>query len=100
MLSDEVDVINQAHGLLQARVNQDPGKHGRIDPFHPLYQLRSGISKAGQDLFQRPPIVVCFVGFTIAEVCSRKRSRTCQIILHARHPQGLQIKQMPGVFLR
>jgi hypothetical protein len=55
--------------------------------------------KPSRNLFQWARIVVCFVGFSILQVCYRELIAGRRVIAHSRKPERFQVEQVTGVFL-
>ena len=99
MLRRKVKMIHQAHRLLETRMERGTGKVGRQQCSQPIHQIETRRTELFQDLGQQPGIVISLMSFAVGQVGDGKSIATRKEVVHARHPQRLEIQKMAGVFL-
>jgi hypothetical protein len=100
MLRDEVQMVDQAHGLFEPRMWDLSGEQCNLKASNSIDKLTAGIAELGQDLLKATLIMLRFVSFSIAQVSDRESGSVRQIVVNSRHPQRLEVEEMSGMFLR
>jgi hypothetical protein len=100
MFRDEVQMVDQAHGLFEPRMWDLVGEQRSLKPSNSIDKLQAGFAELGQDLFKATLIMPRFVSFSIAQVCDREPDGVRQVVVNSRHPQRLEVVQMSGMLLR
>jgi len=100
VLRDKVQMIDQPHGLFEPRMRDRPGKQKTLMHSNSIDKLQTRFPELGKNLLDAAPVVPRFVSFPIAQVGDREFDGPRQVVVNPRHPQGLEIKQMPGLLLR
>ena len=100
MFCDEVQMVDQAHGLFQPRMWDLSGEQRRLKPSNPIDKSQAGIAELGQDLLKLALIMPRFVSFSIAQVCDGEPGSIRQVVVNSRHPQSLEVVEMSGMLLR
>ena len=65
MLGDEVQVINKAHGLLKARMDESARKLRGVELLQLLEQFKPGSAERGYDFLDVVPVVIRLVSAAI-----------------------------------
>jgi len=99
VLRYEKEMIDKAHGLLQARMQKRVDDDGMFKRIEPIYELRSSGSKFSKDVLYLACIVIGFVRSAILQIGWRERRLAFHKIVDTRTPQFFQVKQMTGLFL-
>jgi hypothetical protein len=100
VLRDEVQMVDQPHGLFESWVRDGSEKESGIESLNVIDELRARLPEPGENLFNATQVVPGVVSFSITQVSGCEFGSASEVILNARHPQGFEIKQMSGVFLR
>jgi len=103
VLRPKVQVVDQTHGLLQARMQHRSGKDCGGQRLYALYQTQTCCAEVSNDLIERTGVVIGFVGFSILQIGGGEFGVcpviVCQVIIDPRDPQGFEVEQMSGVLL-
>jgi len=100
VLCHKIQMIDQSHGLFEPRMRDRPGKQRTLKSSNSIHQLQSHFPELGKNFLDAAPVMSRFVSLSIAQVGGREFDGPCQVVVNPRHPQGLEIKQVPGVLLR
>ncbi len=99
VLRDKVQMIQQPHWLLKARMQHGPGKERGIYRLQSGHRPQSSLSKVFEDFLERTRVVIRFVRFSIRQISSSECVAACHIVVDTRHPQRLEVQQMSGMLL-
>ena len=97
---DEVQMVDQAHGLFEPRMWDLSGEQRSLKPSNSIDELQAGMAELGQDLLKLALIMPRFVSFSIVQVSDGEPGSIRQVVVNSRHPQRLEVEQMSGMLLR
>ena len=80
---DKVQMIDQAHGLLKARMQHGAAEESWLKLSNMIDQTKPGGAEVGQDFEQLPGIVIGFMGAAIAQIRGGKGVSTDEEIIDA-----------------
>ena len=99
VLRNKIQMIYEPHGLLQTRMQFGVGEEDWLQFLYMIQQTETGCAELRQNACQLAGVVVGVMSPAIAQVGDGEGVSISQKIIHARRPQGLEIKQMPSVLL-
>lgn len=99
VLGDEIEMVDEAHGSLQARVRNGTGEEGMVYVFDAVQKDCSGCTEVREDLFEGVVVVFGEFGFAIGEVSCSELVAGEQVIADASKPERFEVEQVAGVFL-
>lgn len=97
MFGYEVEVIDQAHGLLQPRVEQ---RAGGFEPDDTRAEGEAGLAESGEDFPDVFGVVVGFVSFAVGQIRGREGLTFSEEVFDPCGPERFHVEQVSGVFLR
>ena len=100
MLRHKVQMVHQTHRCFEPRMDDAASKNCVVQLLRFAHQLGARASELGHNLIDRPPVVLRLKGLPIAQISNGKLRCSRQVIIDPRHPQRLEVQQVPGVFLR
>ena len=100
VFGDEMQVIDNPHGLLETRMEECPRQETRGDLFKPIKELETGGTELGEDFAERAIIVVGLMGLAIREIGGRELCASGEEIANSCGPEWFEVEEVSGVFLR
>lgn len=99
MFGDEVDMVDEAHGLFEARMQKSLRELDGLKRFEFSYHGGARRPKFIEQILHISRVVIGFVRFTILQVGGRQVLFTFHEIVHTRTPERFKIKEMADLFL-
>jgi hypothetical protein len=99
VFGDEVQMVDQAHGLFESRMRNGSGKQRSLKLSNSIYESHSLLSELGKNLLGATSVVARFVSFPIRQVSMSKFNGPGYVVVNSCQPQRLEVEQMSGMFL-
>jgi hypothetical protein len=99
VFSDEVQMVDQSHGLFEPRVRDRTGEQRSIQLSNSIHESHSLLSELSKNLLDATSVMPCFVSFPIRQVGMAKFDGPGCVVVNSRQPQRLEVEQVSGMFL-
>jgi len=86
MLGDEIEMVDEAHRLLEARMQLGTGELGRLAARDATYELEALVAEILENILELASVVVRFVSLAVGKVGSAEGVGSGEKIFHARQP--------------
>jgi len=86
VFGDKIQMVQQPHRGLQARVRESLGEQRCVQFIDALQQRRAGGAELNQKSFQRARVVVRVIGLSIRQIRGREFPASGGVIFQARKP--------------
>ena len=100
MFGDEDSHVDQAHRLLEPRVNRRIVNATGVPVLENVNEVCAVAPKVTEDLRERPLVEVGVPGFSVGDVGGPERFGAGAVVLEPRRVELIEVEQMSGVLLR